>query len=87
MRALWSDRPNCSHNVSQKVKRIRRVSDTGFLNRESGISKPMVCQTYVLRAGVANAPALYRGQNPQNREKRVSGSKNSHFPMPQKRAI
>ena len=27
MRALWSDRPNCSHNVSQKVKRIRRVSD------------------------------------------------------------
>ena len=28
MRALWSDRPNCSHNVSQKVKRIRRVSDT-----------------------------------------------------------
>ena len=28
MRALWSDRPNCSHNVSQKVKRIRRVSDS-----------------------------------------------------------
>ena len=27
MRALWSDRPNCSHNVSQKVKRIRRVSE------------------------------------------------------------
>ena len=26
MRALWSDRPNCSHNVSQKVKRIRRFS-------------------------------------------------------------
>ena len=25
MRALWSDRPNCSHNVSQKVKRIRRI--------------------------------------------------------------
>ena len=31
MRALWSDRPNCSHNVSQKVKRIRRVSDSGEL--------------------------------------------------------
>ena len=29
---------------------------------------------------------LHRGQNPQNREKRVSVSKNSHFPMPQKRA-
>ena len=27
MRALWSDRPKCSHNVSQKVKRIRRLSD------------------------------------------------------------
>ena len=27
MRALWSDKPNCSHNVSQKVKRIRRFSD------------------------------------------------------------
>ena len=32
MRALWSDRPNCSHNVSQKVKRIRRLSD--LLKRE-----------------------------------------------------
>ena len=28
MRALWSDRPNCSHNVSQKVKRIRCFSET-----------------------------------------------------------
>ena len=29
MRALWSDRQNCSHNVSQKVsKRIRRFSET-----------------------------------------------------------
>ena len=27
MRALWSDRQNCSNNASQKVKRIRRVSD------------------------------------------------------------
>ena len=33
---------------------------------------------------VVNASALYRGQNPQNREKRVSGSKNSHFLMPLK---
>ena len=30
MRALWSDRPNCSHNVSQKVKRIRCFSE-GYL--------------------------------------------------------
>ena len=27
MRVLWSDRQNCSHNASQKVKRIRRFSD------------------------------------------------------------
>ena len=27
MRAVWSDRPNCSHNVSQKVKRIGRLSE------------------------------------------------------------
>ena len=27
MRALWSDRKTCSHNVSQKVKRIRRLSE------------------------------------------------------------
>ena len=36
---------------------------------------------------LAKASALYRGQNPQNREKRVSGSKSSHFPSPQKRAL
>ena len=28
MRALCSHRPNCSHSVSQKVKRIRRFSET-----------------------------------------------------------
>ena len=31
MRALWSDRPNCSHNVSQKVKRIKRLSESWLL--------------------------------------------------------
>ena len=36
MRALWLDRPNCSHNVSQKVKRIRRLSDQ---NRNEGTKK------------------------------------------------
>ena len=30
---------------------------------------------------------LRRGQNRQNQEKRVSGSKNSHFPVPQKWAL
>ena len=27
MRALWSDRQNCSHKGSQKVKRSRRFSE------------------------------------------------------------
>ena len=26
MRALWSDRPNCSHNVSQELERIKCFS-------------------------------------------------------------
>ena len=34
MRALWPDRQNCSHNVFQKVKCIRRFSD--FLNKYLG---------------------------------------------------
>ena len=33
---------------------------------------------------LANPSALYRGQKPQNREKRVSESKNPHFSPPQK---
>ena len=46
MRALWSDRPNCSHNVSQKVKRIRRLSDlraqrTKVLTRCRGPWRPV----------------------------------------------
>ena len=35
MRALWSDRPNCSHNVSQKVKRIRRLSELWYCSFSS----------------------------------------------------
>ena len=34
-----------------------------------------------------NSFAPYRGRNPQNREKRVSESKNPHFPPPQKRVF
>ena len=34
-----------------------------------------------------NLFAPYRGRNPQNRERRVSESKNPHFPPPQKRAL
>ena len=36
MRALWSDRPNCSHKVSQKVKRIRRLSHHCKLQQQQG---------------------------------------------------
>ena len=34
MRALWSDRPKCSHSVSQKVKRIRRFSELCHIGTE-----------------------------------------------------
>ena len=34
MRALWSDRPNCSHNVSQKVKRIRHISEKSDMHTQ-----------------------------------------------------
>ena len=39
MRALWSDRPNCSHNVSQKVKRIRRLSDSTSGPKQDGADR------------------------------------------------
>ena len=35
MRALWSDRQSCSHNVSQQVKRIRHFSDSRSSSRQS----------------------------------------------------
>ena len=49
MRALWSDRPNCSHNVSQKVKRIRRLSE--FQHGE----KIRYGRSKTLRRGLRNA--------------------------------
>ena len=39
MRALWSDRQNCSHNVSQKVKRIRRLSENVHKTAETPTEK------------------------------------------------
>ena len=39
MRALWSDRQNCSHNVSQKVKRIGLFSEKkNTENREGTVA-------------------------------------------------
>ena len=46
MRALWSDRQNCSHNVSQEVKRIRRLSDkhtTAIVIHYGGVAKHYGC--------------------------------------------
>ena len=39
MRALWSDRPNCSHNVSQKVKRIRCLSEQKTSDKKKGFHR------------------------------------------------
>ena len=39
MRALWSDRPKCSHNASQKVKRTRRFSDCSQFGYHSSKGK------------------------------------------------
>ena len=40
-----------------------------------------------IQTNIAKASAPYRGQNRQNREKRASGSKDSHFPVSQKWAL
>ena len=42
MRALWSDRENCSHNVSQKVKRMRRFSNKPLLSK-SAVAEQFHC--------------------------------------------
>ena len=50
MRALWSDRQNCSQNVSQNVKRIRRLSESKlakkyvlFVTKVLLIKFPKIC--------------------------------------------
>ena len=40
-----------------------------------------------IASNLRNSFAPWRGRNPQNREERVSESKNPHFPPPQKRAF
>ena len=52
MRALWSDRQICSHNMSQKVKRIKRVSDKNS-------------QSQSLRFQIANSKSQLSPQVPQ----------------------
>ena len=51
MRAIWSDKRNCSHSVSQKCKRIRRFSDQDWVSADTelrphlwGIGDKVVCR-------------------------------------------
>ena len=60
MRALWSDRQNRSHNVSQKVKRIRCLSE--FWQTRAEQQKPWKlrhpnCANNVLSHGCASIPS------------------------------
>ena len=47
MRALWSDRQNRSHNVSQKVKRIRRFSEMFVLFVD--LAEPHLWHTEIMK--------------------------------------
>ena len=52
MRALWSDRHNCSHNVSQKAKRIRRFSDFSFRYNNRGSVRLSGCHLSKRNRGI-----------------------------------
>ena len=53
MRALWSERPNCSQNVSQKVERIRRFSDMTIPAEPRG-EKKLILGTFKRRERGSN---------------------------------
>ena len=62
MRALWSDRQNCFHNVSQKVKRICRFSERiVFGDNEPKCSNAMVARPEY-PSGAPNA-VIAKGRN------------------------
>ena len=44
MRALWSDRQNCSQNVSQELKHIKRIA---ILFQSSGSGVDLTLLTFV----------------------------------------
>ena len=54
--------------------------------RPRGRGRPLFADNMNCVIFLANPFAPYRGQKPQNREKRVSESRNAHFRPPQKRA-
>ena len=72
MRALWSDRQNCSHNVSQKVKRIRRFSDQKLRcsKRKTAVQhwKKLHCEKAALSCRI---PADFKFQAPTFRHPRL----------------
>ena len=59
----------------------------GWQFRRFFLDKVLLAFSLSLNIRVANRSALCRGQEPQNREKRVSESKSAHCPSPQKRAF
>ena len=60
MRALWSSKQNCSHNVAQKLKRIRRFSDqeilSAILERNMFLSKTCYLQAVQQPISMPTAP-------------------------------
>ena len=52
--ALWSDRQNCSHNVSQKVKHIRAP----FWSLPA-LTNSQLCRVFLRRQRLGTCPLLY----------------------------
>ena len=83
-------KPTTVRNFFDKFQAGLRAHKKGVLRttRMNLEGKAAKCRQKVCSSKrLAKASAPYRGQNRQNREKRVSGSKNSHFPVSQKWAL
>ena len=61
MRALWSDRQNCSHNVSQKVKRTRRLSDMWEFRSRNLLRKDLPLVFWELKGHFAETQVQHAG--------------------------
>ena len=62
MRALWSSRQNCSHNVSQKLKGIRRFSESN--TGHQWITTELVEETQ--GSSQNNSPVIYQWNQTRN---------------------
>ena len=85
--AELSDRCGASRAQRRSLAPARHLPNASFHVHLSGVIRPKRCARFARMGWIANAPALYRGQNPQNGEKRASGSKNPHFSPTRKRAV